>query len=59
MTRLCETIRGRGTPLSKLLGRKPLYGIKTGFNAAFLIDTAARNKLVWLIHGAKKSFART
>lgn len=46
ITRLCATIRDRGTPLKTFLGMKPLYGIKTGFNAAFLIDTATRNKLV-------------
>ncbi len=33
-------------PLAEYAGVKPLYGIKTGLNEAFLIDTAKRNELV-------------
>ena len=33
-------------PLSDYAGVKPLYGIKTGFNEAFLIDTCTRDRLV-------------
>ena len=33
-------------PLAEYTGTKPLMGIKTGFNEAFLIDTPTRNALV-------------
>jgi len=33
-------IRERGVPLAEYAGVKPLYGIKTGLNEAFLIDTS-------------------
>ena len=36
---LLEKIRGRGVPLAEYLGAKPLMGIKTGLNEAFLTDT--------------------
>ena len=39
-------IRERGIPLSEYAGVKPYYGIKTGFNEAFLIDTKTRDSLV-------------
>jgi len=43
---LLEKIRRNGVPLADYAGVKPLYGIKTGLNEAFLIDTAKRNELV-------------
>jgi hypothetical protein len=43
---LLEKIRRNGVPLSEYTDRRPLYGIKTGFNEAFLIDAPTRNKLV-------------
>ena len=43
---LLRKIRERGAPLSEYAGVNPLYGIKTGFNEAFLIDTATRDQLV-------------
>ena len=43
---LLSKIRGAGRPLVEFAGIKPLMGIKTGFNEAFLIDTPTRNALV-------------
>ncbi|MBU4596461.1 MAG: hypothetical protein KMY53_02895 [Desulfarculus sp.] len=43
---LMQKIRERGIPLTEYAGVKPMYGIKTGLNAAFLIDTATKEKLV-------------
>lgn len=43
---LLRKIRERGVPLSEYAGVSPLYGIKTGFNEAFLIDTPTRAQLV-------------
>ena len=43
---LVNKIRRSGTPLRQFAGVKPLYGIKTGLNEAFLIDDATRNRLV-------------
>jgi hypothetical protein len=43
---LWQKLRDRGTPLKDFAGVKPLYGVKTGFNEAFLIDTVTRNELV-------------
>lgn len=43
---LMKKIREVGTPLVKVVGTKPFYGIKTGLNEAFIIDTATRNRLV-------------
>ena len=43
---LLRKIRERGVPMSEYAGVSPLYGIKTGFNEAFLIDTATRDQLV-------------
>ncbi|MEQ1538663.1 MAG: Eco57I restriction-modification methylase domain-containing protein [Sphingorhabdus sp.] len=43
---LLRKIRERGVPLEDYAGVSPLYGIKTGFNEAFLIDTATRDRLV-------------
>jgi hypothetical protein len=35
-----------GVPLAEFAGVKPLYGIKTGLNEAFLIDTQTKERLV-------------
>ncbi len=43
---LLDKIRRNGVPLADYAGVKPLYGIKTGFNEAFLIDTTTRDRLV-------------
>lgn len=43
---LLDKIRRNGVPLAEYAGVKPLYGIKTGFNEAFLIDTVTRDRLV-------------
>lgn len=43
---LLDKIRRNGVPLVEYAGVKPLYGIKTGFNEAFLIDTPTRDRLV-------------
>ncbi len=43
---LMDKIRSVGIPLKDFAGVKPCYGIKTGFNEAFLIDDETRNNLV-------------
>ncbi len=43
---LYNKIRGTGKGLSDVVGSAPMYGVKTGFNQAFLIDTPTRNRLV-------------
>src|SRR5215210_4347489 len=43
---LMEKIRYNGVPLAEFAGVKPLYGIKTGLNEAFLIDTPTKERLV-------------
>lgn len=43
---LLEKIRRAGVPLVEYAGVKPNYGIKTGLNEAFLIDTPTRDRLV-------------
>lgn len=43
---LLEKIRRNGKPLAEYAGVKPLYGIKTGLNEAFLITKAKRDELV-------------
>ena len=43
---LMEKMRQNGVPLSKFAGIKPKYGIKTGLNDAFLIDTPTRMRLI-------------
>lgn len=43
---LMQKIKQVGVPLKEFAGVKPLYGIKTGFNEAFLIDEATKNSLV-------------
>ena len=43
---LMAKIRRNGVPLAEFAGVKPAYGIKTGLNAAFLIDTETKDRLV-------------
>jgi hypothetical protein len=43
---LMDAIRAAGTPLAEFSGVEPAYGIKTGLNEAFLIDTATKERLV-------------
>jgi hypothetical protein len=43
---LMDKIRRNGVPLAEFAGVKPYYGIKTGLNEAFLIDTPTRDCLV-------------
>jgi hypothetical protein len=43
---LIEKIQKNGVPLAEIAQAKPYYGIKTGLNEAFLIDTPTRDRLV-------------
>jgi hypothetical protein len=43
---LMAKIKQVGMPLAEFAGMKPFYGIKTGFNEAFLIDTPTKERLV-------------
>ena len=43
---LLAKIRTAGIPLAEATGLKPLMGIKTGFNEAFLIDTPTKTAMV-------------
>ncbi len=43
---LMNKIQRVGIPLKDFAGVKPLYGIKTGLNEAFLIDDETKNKIV-------------
>jgi hypothetical protein len=43
---LMAKIRAAGVPLTEYAGVKPYYGIKTGLNEAFLIDTPTKERLV-------------
>jgi len=43
---LLDKIGRAGVPLAEYAGVKPLYGIKTGLNEAFLIEQATRDRLV-------------
>ena len=46
VTDLLAKIRSNGIPLKEFAKLRPLYGIKTGFNEAFLIPEEIRNRLV-------------
>lgn len=48
VSKLIEKIKHNGTPLSKFVDGKIFYGIKTGFNEAFVIDRATRDRLIAL-----------
>ncbi len=43
---LLDKLRGCGTTLADLAGGTPRYGIKTGLNAAFVVDDSTRARLV-------------
>ena len=43
---LMAKIRRVGVPLATFTGKRPLYGLKTGLNEAFLVDTATRDRLI-------------
>jgi hypothetical protein len=43
---LLEKTRRVGIPLKEYAGAVPLMGIKTGFNDAFLLDTATKKRLI-------------
>ncbi|QCI67216.1 Eco57I restriction-modification methylase domain-containing protein [Phreatobacter stygius] len=43
---LLEKIRRNGVPMAEYAGVKPYRGVLTGFNEAFLINTATRDQLV-------------
>ncbi|MTJ10224.1 Eco57I restriction-modification methylase domain-containing protein [Anabaena sp. UHCC 0204] len=43
---LMRKIQRVGVPLKEFAGVKPCYGIKTGFNEAFIIDEATKHKLI-------------
>ena len=45
-TRLLEKIKAAGVPLGEYVGGQIYYGIKTGFNEAFVIDRATRDRLI-------------
>ncbi len=44
--KLLAKLRSAGEPLGKYVEGKIFYGIKTGLNEAFVIDTATRKKLI-------------
>ena len=46
VSKLMAKIAAQGVALSAFVGSKPLTGIKTGFNEAYLIDTATKTALV-------------
>ncbi|HEX3151643.1 MAG TPA: N-6 DNA methylase [Gemmataceae bacterium] len=43
---LLDKLKANGIPLKDFAGVVPLYGIKTGFNDAYLIDTQTKERLV-------------
>jgi hypothetical protein len=43
---LLEKIRSKGVPLAKHVGGQFFYGIKTGLNEAFVIDSKRRDELI-------------
>ena len=44
--RLLERIRKAGTPLGEYVNGRFYYGIKTGFNEAFVVDRTTRDRLI-------------
>jgi type I restriction-modification system DNA methylase subunit len=46
VARLLAKVRATGQTLKKYLGACPMYGLKTGFNEAFLVDQTTRDALV-------------
>ena len=47
---LMTKIQTRGISLSDFVGEKPLYGLKTGFNEAFLINEIDKTKIIQSDH---------
>ncbi len=43
---LLNKVRERGQPLKAVIGADPLYGIKTGYNEAFIVDAPTRDRLI-------------
>jgi hypothetical protein len=43
---LLDKLKGTGVPLNEYVGRKIHYGIKTGLNEAFVIDSGTRERLI-------------
>jgi hypothetical protein len=43
---LLVRLRNTGTSLKELIGSAPMYGIKTGLNEAYLVDTPTRDHMV-------------
>ena len=43
---LLEKIRNAGAPLVEYAGVSPMYGVKTGFNEAFVVDGVTRERLI-------------
>ncbi len=44
--RLLDKLRKAGTPLGEYVNGRFYYGIKTGFNEAFVVDRATRDRLI-------------
>ena len=44
--RLMEKLRAAGMPLGEYVGGRFYYGIKTGFNDAFVVDRATRDRFI-------------
>ncbi len=44
--RLLDKLRNAGTPLGKYVNGRFYYGIKTGFNEAFVVDRVTRDRLI-------------
>jgi adenine-specific DNA-methyltransferase len=44
--KLLEKIKSKGDPLGEYVNGKIFYGIKTGFNEAFVIDAETRDRLI-------------
>ena len=44
--RLLEKLRQAGTPLGEYVNNRFYYGIKTGFNEAFVVDRPTRDRLI-------------
>lgn len=46
LLQLMAKIESKGQPLKDYAGKRPLFGVKTGFNEAYLIDSATRQALI-------------
>jgi hypothetical protein len=44
--KLIQKMQAQGQRLAEYVGRKPYFGVKTGLNAAFIIDADTRAKLI-------------